>query len=79
MSPLPVAKSSPCGLGATEMTAMNEVSNTFEPGHRKWVCTRVLVPLKHQLRIPSPGIPELDAPIFGAREDPFSIGRKCNA
>ena len=40
--------------------------------------TRVLVPLKHKLRIRGLGIPELHAAILGATQDPLSIGGQCD-
>lgn len=39
---------------------------------------RVLVPLQHKLRRARPGVPELDAPVLGARHDPLGIRRQGN-
>lgn len=40
------------------------------------VLTRVLVTLKHELRVTSRWVPELHASVFGARQDPLAIWRK---
>ena len=41
--------------------------------------TRVLVTLKHQLRVSRSRVPELDASIFGSTHHPIGIWRHCNA
>lgn len=90
-SPLPVAKYSPVGLGATEITT--------HPIHvRKWVMevvwqngtatkgaclmlvrgghTGVLMPLKHELSVAREGIPELYASVLRSAENPSTVLRK---
>lgn len=40
---------------------------------------RVLVALEHELGVAGAGVPELDAAVLGAREDPLGIGREGDA
>lgn len=77
MSPLPVANSSPCGLGATEITSCESylrqqnislisLSNRCLLAFSAWAkrLTRILVALEHELSIPGVRIPELYTPVF---------------
>lgn len=39
----------------------------------------ILMSLKHQLRVAGARVPELDATVLGAREDPFRVGGEGDA
>ena len=77
MSPLPVAKSSPCGLGATEMTRPSQCVYLRTEGIQE--LTGILVTLEHQLAVSGAGVPELHAPVFRSAEHPLSIRCERNA
>ena len=74
-SPLPVANSSPDGLGATDITGRASAMQHPKTCRKR---TGVLVSLKHQLGHASPWVPELDPSVLGAAEDPLVIRSKCN-
>ena len=94
MSPLPVAKSPPIGLGATEMTVVARYpvsTHTIRKGASKvhgpacvtlpeqsGLLTRVLVTLEHQLRVASSRVPELHSSILGAAQDPSAVRGESN-
>jgi len=76
MSPLPVAKTPPVGLGATEMTVCDQLEAL--QADMSWP-TGIFMSLQHELCNTGMGIPELDTTVLGSTQNPVAVWSKRNA